>query len=312
LDRDELKSQVDFLLRFGALAGIALYVAGFVIVTLGDLSYGVVAFSIFRTRVLAAGALFFVFAVFPILDLSVIFGQHRASILRQIDTTSRSNRAVRLYAWAIAMLMFFTSCWLKAFFGSFYLLGDPGISEFMGVFIIFAATSSVVLAFCLTFTNQRLIGTCLCFLVMGGALGKVLLKKASTFGELLAWCAAIALLRRFVKKEIKEAADLRFISWGMLVLYVLMLCFGFSKYFYPKVEAQFGGGKPVSVTLHLTGPPPIGINSITHVWLLDETDSGYYVLRAESDRTVVFVSRAVVSAVYFGEDQPRLPTTTDR
>ena len=71
---------------------------------------------------------------------------------------------------------------------------------------------------------------------------------------------------------------------------------------YPTIKTQYGGGAPVPIVLHFTKKLPVFDSEKVSVSLIDETEQGYYVVRAEDK--AVFVSRGLVEEVEFLRSQP--------
>ena len=77
---------------------------------------------------------------------------------------------------------------------------------------------------------------------------------------------------------------------------------------YPRIPAMVGGGEPLPATIAFVQDkkPPIGESDRLRVWLLDETDDGYYFIHDKNSKNAVFVPKSEIRAVYFGksEDAP--------
>jgi len=48
---------------------------------------------------------------------------------------------------------------------------------------------------------------------------------------------------------------------------------------------------------------PIDNSPRNEVWLVDEVEGGYYVLRIQNDRKTVFMPKSLVSAIFFQGEQ---------
>jgi hypothetical protein len=77
--------------------------------------------------------------------------------------------------------------------------------------------------------------------------------------------------------------------------------FIFSSYIYPLMPASVGGGRAIPVTIGFASPakPLVGM-------LIDETDSGFYVLASGSKR-VKMIPRSLAQSVDFNTDQEIFP-----
>ncbi len=86
------------------------------------------------------------------------------------------------------------------------------------------------------------------------------------------------------------------------LLPVVIFIGGFTFLVYPRVYDSIGGGAPVGVTLQFVDKiPPVGNSVQIKVWLIDETDNGFYFLQTKESKKAVFVPRNAVSAIYFGD-----------
>lgn len=74
MDTTEFKTRLEIASRLGATLFVILYVAGFLVVTFENASFGIVSFGLFRAKVLSAGILFAVFLFLPLLETSRSFG----------------------------------------------------------------------------------------------------------------------------------------------------------------------------------------------------------------------------------------------
>ncbi len=112
------------------------------------------------------------------------------------------------------------------------------------------------------------------------------------------WFTAVSASTLFVSSKIVEPDSIRKTEWERLEVIVLpAVIFMYSTKVYPTIRHEFGGGAPVSVTLHLSKKlPPFGSQDVTAA-LVDETERGFYLV-GSSDKAV-FVARGLVDAVEF-------------
>jgi len=68
MDTAALKTNVDLASKIGAAGVVVLYVAGFLVVMIHNATYGIVEFSLFRARILAAGILVAIFIALPFIE----------------------------------------------------------------------------------------------------------------------------------------------------------------------------------------------------------------------------------------------------
>ena len=65
MQQGDLKSRLEIVAHLGAMSIVLLYVAGFLVVTFNDASYGIVEFGLIRARLLSAGVLLLDFLHYP-------------------------------------------------------------------------------------------------------------------------------------------------------------------------------------------------------------------------------------------------------
>jgi len=68
------------------------------------------------------------------------------------------------------------------------------------------------------------------------------------------------------------------------------------------VPPAFGGGAPLPATIQFTEKGPLGDTQEIGAWLIDETDMGFYILRAKDAKKAMFIPRRYVRAIYFGNE----------
>ena len=89
------------------------------------------------------------------------------------------------------------------------------------------------------------------------------------------------------------------LNWHTWVLNALGVLGVFAGLLYPHVPSHLGGGEKSRIVLQFVAVSPIDGSPRSDFWLVDEVDSGFYVLRAKTDKKAVFIPRALVSAIYF-------------
>ena len=72
----------------------------------------------------------------------------------------------------------------------------------------------------------------------------------------------------------------------------------FAWLYYPHIQAAWGGGTPLEVTMFFTKDSPISPNQTASVRLIDESDTGFYIL-APNESTAIYVRRDAVASIYF-------------
>ena len=89
------------------------------------------------------------------------------------------------------------------------------------------------------------------------------------------------------------------VPWEYLPLYFLALVSLYSTKLYPAVR-PLGGGAPSPIVLYSSDSTPLWNCPSASVFLVDETDKGYYVLLKPDDKSGYFIRREAVKAIKFG------------
>jgi len=90
----------------------------------------------------------------------------------------------------------------------------------------------------------------------------------------------------------------------LLLIFVVTLVTAYAKLVYKSLNASIGGGKPPAVTVYLTQKVAPLPELQERLFLVDENDSGFYLVRDPKERQAVFIPRNYVATVQY-ERQPR-------
>jgi hypothetical protein len=139
-------------------------------------------------------------------------------------------------------------------------------------------------------------------LIAAGAAGIIVFREWK-FGMIVVWFLLVGNAAVYIERDFREANHLRNVTWHWVLLYALSTFIFFSRELYPRIAPSLGGGQPVTAVFQFSSPSPIDGKSTNQLWLLDEVDTGYYVLRDPNEHKAIFVSRGLVTAIYFDADQ---------
>ena len=298
MDKREFSERLELVSRAGAVLFVAIYVAGFLVVSFHNASYGIVEFGFFRARLLSAGIIFAIFLGLPFLEASRIFGLFGLQIWK--PRTLERHENLESSALVMQMVLYFSASWGIAFFMRFFL-GDFDFSRpFILLYLGYPVTAAAVFIAMgrgglrnPTVQSVLTLGLILIFLVVLFSI------RQWTVLWLVAWFALVGWLTYQMDSPIREPRKLVQVEWHLVVLNIIGVFGLFAGVFYPKIRPEFGGGRPSRVLLQFANISPINNLSKTELWLLDETDSGYYVIQTPEDHKAIFVPKSLVSAVYF-------------
>jgi hypothetical protein len=303
MDQEKLKAQVQVLAQFGALLALVLYVAGFLVVSIRNAWFGIVQFGLLRARILSCGILFAVFfavAIIPAARVFGLFGYEEWDLLRLSDKATAGRRlvfrwvnffatalgfclAMRVFLkdhlhWTVTSWLLLATTLLAARIGGLQFHKRALVSAFFGLVAIFLVLAQV--------------------------------HRFGDFGlwVLLTWFTWIALMAQFINAPVRDPGKIRHLRWEICLGGSMGTIALFAVFLYPQIWPAIGGGVPVPVTIQFADKSPVDGSNRSQVWLIDETDLGLYVLTAEHEAKAVYLSRNLVSAVYFG-GPPEAPKT---
>jgi hypothetical protein len=90
------------------------------------------------------------------------------------------------------------------------------------------------------------------------------------------------------------------VDWTRTLFTICGALLVFAHYYYPHLKSSWGGGTPVGVTVFFTKDSPIKPSQSASLQLIDESDSGFYLV-VPNDNRAVFVPRGAVSMIYFSD-----------
>lgn len=137
------------------------------------------------------------------------------------------------------------------------------------------------------------------FVMLSALIGLTLLKKW-VFLELVGWFFLIA----FYSAELSTVKSGRLIDvqWHRFGLGTIGVIGLFAGAFYPRMPVGIGGAQLIKVHFDVNAESPIARSLNSEGWLVDEVDSGFYVVPSQADHHAVFIPRQTISAMQFSGD----------
>jgi hypothetical protein len=267
---------------------LALYASGFLIVSLHESKYGFGEANPFRTRVLAAGAWFFLLTGVP----ATIVIAYRIRRPR-IGWVQASHFLYSFYLGCIGLNLytseFFVPPQNTASFKSWWFI------------VMLIATAIVVLVRDFKKLSDRFSATASIVavaLLLSSAIRFMVVSRQTNQPPLTFWFFGAGVVTLYVVTVLtrRNFDDLL----GQLLFGVLTSLFLFATYYYPNLKASWGGGSPVPVTLYLNRESILRPNQSLSAQLVDESDAGFYII-GQDETKAVFVPRTSVSLVYFSD-----------
>lgn len=295
VNEETLKKRVEILAHIVTVSAIAIYVCGFVVLSVQHASLGLPQVNLLRPRILSAGVLLIVFAGIPTLGMFQI-GEVREFLTGNHAVKDRFRATVRLGPVAIMALA------VLAFLFRQLLVGSPGTHDFRG-FLGLALSIGLITALEVWFPPvwvRRLIIT----VSVAWLIFCVYLTMDKTLYILLGWFSWCAFTTVQTYGALKRPEELWTVNLFQTIVGTVITFGFFAVYVYPRIPAIRGGGEAIPATLSFVlqdKQPPVGTTQQLKVWMVDETDTGFYFLQSKESKKAVFVPRNEVSAIFFGE-----------
>jgi hypothetical protein len=89
-------------------------------------------------------------------------------------------------------------------------------------------------------------------------------------------------------------------DWPRTMTVFLAVLTLFATTYYPHIESRWGGGTPIPIAITLSKDFPVHAGETISCSLIDETDSGFYVI-GKGDKHATFVPRNAVPFVHFSD-----------
>jgi hypothetical protein len=260
-----LAPYADTLSKSVAAIVVALYVAGFLIVSLHHAHFGFTTTEPFRPRILAAGTWFFLLLAIPAVTLV-------ETVRASEDSTGRAQFLV--IACAGLNLLAYVLCPIFMDFSNEWDLphGTP--------LIILIVSAAVVIALMISKKIPRAVSATLSVItVVVVILVELNVTLEHGFGPNgpAAWFNIILLLGLFRyttwsvdKRRSIETHDVLLPGFGILL--------AFSLYIYPHIKASWGGGTPVPATVYFGKESPIKAGQAVSAQVVEESDQGFYLV----------------------------------
>jgi hypothetical protein len=301
----------------------AVYLCGFVVLSLYEGGFGIADLSLVRVKALAAGLLFVFFIAFP-----SIVGMRAFQLLglkKPLSTPVNVGGDSNLpYFYIIKLadlyiLSFYISMMLQFLFVhhlKVWLMDTPTYQEpwHFSLLPISAGLITVgtfmlsVVQFGLT-SKQFAAKPFRCALL--GSLVSLLWAiwtfemSDRLFFQLVGWCYLVGLASILAARAVEKGRGLKSADWEIRILLAFALLVPwFAASLYGNIKPAFGGGSPVSAKLYLMQDNAILGGRILDVLIVEETDHGYYVVNpTRTSKKAVFIPRSSVSTAEFGSSE---------
>jgi hypothetical protein len=296
-----LKDPLEVLAKAAAALLVIFYILGFLVVSAANYKHGITNFSLFRVRVLSAGVLVALFSGAAFWLWEGVFGLRPR---RKEDAHTPRLLSVKILGFLLGAR--FTS----AFLGALMLAEPPSVFAAWRV-VLYVLSVGVIAIPPPTTRKIRIWFSILCWVIVVIFVGAEawFQWRVGVLDNVFLWFLIFAVMAETTKSNFKLVTTLRDVNWLLLATDLAIVPILFGLVLFEKIPPRFGGGKPVPVVFQFSATSPIDGAVKDKFWLLDEGDSGFYVLQAPEDKKGIFLPRSSVAAIYYdaGSEAARLP-----
>jgi hypothetical protein len=289
-----LKDPLEVLAKAAAALLVIFYILGFLVVSTANYKHGITNFGLFRVRVVSAGVLVALFS-----GAAFWLWQGAFGLRTPLKEHARTPLLLPFKCLTFLVAVRFTSWFLNGL-----IFGAPP-SRYAGWRVLLYVLCVAVIAIP-TQTKQKypIWFSSLCWVMIVIFVGVELAFewKAGVVDQVFLWFLSFAVLAETTKTNFTVVNTIRDVNWLMLTVDLVAVPILFGTVLFEKIPPRFGGGQPVSVLFQFSGTSPIDGAVKDKFWLVDEGDSGFYVLQAPEDKKGIFLPRSSVAAIYYDAD----------
>ena len=295
-----LKDPLEVLAKAAAALLVIFYILGFLVVSAANYKHGITNFGLFRVRVVAAGVLATIFAGAAFWLWEGVFG---LGMRGKEDPHAKQ-------ALSFELLKFLTAVRFTSWFLNGLIFSAPPSKYAPWRIILYGVAVAVIVVPAETLRKYTKT-----FSIIRWAMVVIFVAAEWTFqwrtgaDYIFIWFLFFAFLADTTKTGLKQVTTLRDVNWITVVADLAIVPVVFGWMLFVRIPPRFGGGRPVPVVFQFAGISPVDGAVKDKFWLVDEGDSGFYVLQAPDDKKGIFLPRSSVAAIYYdaGSDAARLP-----
>jgi hypothetical protein len=295
-----LKDQLEVLAKGAAALLVILYILGFLVVSAANYKHGITNFGLFRVRVVSAGVLVALFSGAAFWLWEGVFG-----LGTRRNGDARLPRPLSFKILLFLLTVRFTS----AFLGTFMFAEVPSVFAPWRI-AMYVVSAGVIAILPLTTKKVGAWFSILCWVMIVIWIGaEAWFQLRAGVDHIFLWFLTFAVIANATKSNFKMVTTFPDVNWLMLTTDLAVVPILFGLVLYERIPPRLGGGQPVPVVFQFSGTSPVDGAVKNKFWLIDEGDSGFYVLQAPEDKKGIFLPRSSVAAIYFdaGSESARLP-----
>lgn len=279
------------------------YGSGFVILLVYHSTFKIADFGLVQPRILSAGFLFLFFVTLPALAISRtyrLFGLRRSTGTPMAVAVEKEGALKVLLA-----LEFFAVSYGLALICQFLSVKGPvpphtTLQDLLEI-------GSVVLLIVLFRVSTKSFHTSPVKTILGTLLSIVSFASFVFETEprslfwLTIWLYAVGVAFWALYSARRNPENLRGEEWERYFVFVIAILLPFFVKVYSTVKREYGGGQPVAAVMYFSSTPVFVGQNCANLWVIEETEQGYYAIAQASDRDSFFMPRDQVVAVRFTE-----------
>lgn len=292
----DARNFVDLVVKVIVVLAAILYGCGFLVISIHQYSYGLVEMNPLRPKVLAAGIWFLCFAAVPF--VLVLEGRAIKSSTPEREEWLRRRSTGYYFS---AMSCFWLGGILETAF-DFQMETLPRWPSTGTLMLTMIVSGALVAADQWKRFPHWL--SVLASLAFGGLLVFCGLRDLQFYhgksvASIALWFIAVSF---FASSEMQSRSWKPAIgNWKQSVALSIIAVGGFASFYYPQIKPSWGGGAPIPATIYLAKDSLMLPGRGVSAKILDETDSGFYIVGGD-DKRATFIPRSEVAMIYYSQD----------
>jgi hypothetical protein len=298
---------IDIVSKSVAVFAIVLYGCGYLITSIYYSGYGFTETAPLRPRIVAAGAWFLLFTAAP---FALVKGVLKSGEYLKVEGEWWFKAPTFLIMYSVACFLFaFQARWifdLDTFTAINSTSGNTWQARAISIVFLLGFLVVGVLVLALLTGSKRvprpLSAAATAGIVIYGAWSNwhdLFVKGYFGDGAISLWFFAVGLLAFVEMRSRSWKAKLGDWTWSTILLLGALLLF--ASLYYPHIKSSWGGGRPIPVTIYFKNESVILPGQSANALLIDETDSGFYVV-GKNDKKATLIPRASVGLLYFSDN----------
>jgi hypothetical protein len=297
-------TSLDVISRSVAVFAILLYGCGYLITSIYYSGYGFTETSPLRPRIVAAGAWFLLFAAVPF-----------ALVTRVLKSGNYLKAKGDLWFEVPAFLyLYYLACAFLAFMAQWIFEFETDLRSQATAWEVWTPIAIITLLSvgCMPFTGAMLFGpwklarpvaavcatTLVAWLVLSNE-HQLFTTGRFGFEAITLWMFGVGILAALEMRT--RAWKMKLGDWTWSTTLLLGTLLAFASFYYPHIKSSWGGGRPIPVTIYFTKDSVIMPGQSVNALLIDESDSGLYVV-GKKDKKATFIPHSSVGLVYFSDN----------